>query len=76
MVQPSDVEELPLRERAYLHIKRLILNEELPPNSFLSERSLAQQLGMSKTPVRLAIARPRTRVLCGSRPSRALWCWP
>jgi DNA-binding GntR family transcriptional regulator len=57
MVQPSDVEELPLRERAYLHIKRLILNEELPPNSFLSERSLAQQLGMSKTPVRLAIAR-------------------
>lgn len=57
MVQSSDVEELPLREQAYLHIKRLILNEELPPNSFLSERSLAQQLGMSKTPVRLAIAR-------------------
>ncbi|MGK0617654.1 GntR family transcriptional regulator [Meiothermus cerbereus] len=57
MIQPGDVDELPLREQAYLHIKRLILNEELPPNSFLSERGLAQQLGMSKTPVRLAIAR-------------------
>jgi len=59
MIQSDEVEvdELPLREQAYLHIKRLILNEELPSNIFLSERSLAQQLGMSKTPVRLALAR-------------------
>lgn len=38
-------------------IKKLILNEEIAVNSFLSERRLAEQLGMSKTPVRLAVER-------------------
>ena len=51
------LEELPLREQAYLYIKKLILDEDIPVNSFLSERNLAEQLGMSKTPIRLAIAR-------------------
>ncbi|GEM82112.1 GntR family transcriptional regulator [Meiothermus hypogaeus] len=51
------LEPLPLREQAYSRIKQLILDEEFPPNSFLSERGLAERLGMSKTPVRLAIAR-------------------
>lgn len=49
--------DLPLKEKAYLHIKKLLLNEDIPVNSFLSERGLAEQLGMSKTPVRLAIER-------------------
>jgi DNA-binding GntR family transcriptional regulator len=40
-----------------LNIKKLILDEEFAPNTFLSERVLGEQLGMSKTPVRLAIAR-------------------
>ncbi|MCA9838483.1 MAG: GntR family transcriptional regulator [Trueperaceae bacterium] len=53
----SAKQELPLKEQAYLHIKSLVLTEEIPVNSFLSERSLAEQLGMSKTPVRLAIER-------------------
>lgn len=57
MIIPPDLETLPLREQAYLRIKQLILDEEIRANSFLSERSLAEQLGMSKTPVRLAIAR-------------------
>ncbi|WP_276958861.1 GntR family transcriptional regulator [Allomeiothermus silvanus] len=56
MVQ-TPLEALPLREQAYWRIKQLILDEEFPANSFLSERSLAERLGMSKTPVRLAIAR-------------------
>lgn len=51
------VEDLPLKEQAYLHLKRLILSEEVPMNSFLSERGLAERLGMSKTPIRLAIER-------------------
>lgn len=54
---PVSLEALPLREQAYWRIKQLILDEEVPANSFLSERSLAERLGMSKTPVRLAIAR-------------------
>jgi DNA-binding GntR family transcriptional regulator len=57
VIIPPDLETLPLREQAYLRIKQLILDEEIRANSFLSERSLAEQLGMSKTPVRLAIAR-------------------
>ncbi|MEZ4632654.1 MAG: GntR family transcriptional regulator [Deinococcales bacterium] len=49
--------QLPLKEQAYQQLKKLILSEELPINGFLSERGLAEQLGMSKTPIRLAIER-------------------
>jgi DNA-binding GntR family transcriptional regulator len=49
--------EASLKDQAYLRIKTMILNEDVAPNGFLSERNLAAQLGMSKTPVRLAIAR-------------------
>ena len=46
-----------LKDRAYEQLKTLILSESLPPGSFLSERALADKLGMSKTPVRSAIER-------------------
>lgn len=46
-----------LKERAYQHLKSLILTEEIPLNGLLSERGVAEDLGMSKTPVRLAIER-------------------
>ncbi len=49
--------DAPLREQAYQRLKQLILDEALPPNTFLSERGLAEELGMSKTPIRLALAR-------------------
>jgi DNA-binding GntR family transcriptional regulator len=49
--------EQPLRDQAYQNIKTMILSEQVPANGFLSERNLAAQLGMSKTPIRLAIAR-------------------
>jgi len=48
---------LSLKDRAYARIKEQILREELEPNGFLSERGLARDLGMSNTPVRLALAR-------------------
>lgn len=57
VIQTADLDELPLRDQAYLTIKKMILDEEFAANSFLSERALGEQLGMSKTPVRLAIAR-------------------
>jgi DNA-binding GntR family transcriptional regulator len=47
----------PLKEQAYNQLKELILNEDVPMNGFLSERNLAEKLGMSKTPIRLAIER-------------------
>jgi DNA-binding GntR family transcriptional regulator len=46
-----------LKERAYAEIKREILAGTLAPGSFLAERQLAAQLGMSKTPVRSALER-------------------
>jgi DNA-binding GntR family transcriptional regulator len=46
-----------LKERAYAELKRLILDGEIAPGSFLAERQLAGRLGMSKTPVRSALER-------------------
>jgi DNA-binding GntR family transcriptional regulator len=46
-----------LQSRAYQELRRLIVTGEFPPGSFLSERQLAAQLGMSKTPVHVALER-------------------
>jgi len=46
-----------LKDLAHDRIKELILTGALPPGTFLSERNLAHELGMSKTPVRFAIER-------------------
>src|SRR5215472_5556087 len=46
-----------LKDRAYEMIKRRLLNNDYPPGSFLSERQLAESLGMSKTPVKGALER-------------------
>jgi DNA-binding GntR family transcriptional regulator len=46
-----------LKERAYEKIKYRLLNNDYPPGSFLSERQLAESLGMSKTPVKAALER-------------------
>jgi len=46
-----------LKERAYEEIKRRLLSNHYPPGSFLAERQLAEELGMSKTPVKAALER-------------------
>lgn len=46
-----------LKERAYDRIKQRLLDDDYPPGSFLSERQLAEALGMSKTPVKAALER-------------------
>jgi DNA-binding GntR family transcriptional regulator len=46
-----------LKERAYAEIKKRILSGEYAPGSFLSERQVAFQLAMSKTPIRAALER-------------------
>src|SRR5437899_8390145 len=46
-----------LKDRAYDRIKVRLLNDDYPPGSFLSERQLAENLGMSKTPVKAALER-------------------
>ena len=46
-----------LSDNAYVSIKRLIVTLELPPDSVVDEIALAEQLGVSRTPVREAIQR-------------------
>src|SRR6516225_2557458 len=46
-----------LKERAYGEIKQRLLASEYASGTFLSERQLAIQLGMSKTPIRAALER-------------------
>lgn len=46
-----------MKEKAYDHLKRLILSETFQPGSFLSERQLAVRLKMSKTPIKSALER-------------------
>lgn len=44
-----------LQSRAYQELRRLIVSGEFPPGTFLSERQVALQLQMSKTPVHVAL---------------------
>ncbi len=46
-----------LKQQAYDALKRSIQNATFEPGTFLSERQLAAQLGMSKTPVKAALER-------------------
>ncbi|HSI64933.1 MAG TPA: GntR family transcriptional regulator [Candidatus Saccharimonadia bacterium] len=46
-----------LQSRAYAELRRLIASGEFPPGTFLSERQLAVQFGMSKTPIHVALER-------------------
>jgi DNA-binding GntR family transcriptional regulator len=44
-----------LSEQAYIVIKDAIINNKLKPNEILSEEALAEELGISRTPVRAAL---------------------
>ena len=46
-----------LKDRAFDHIKALILNGTYQPGQFISERELSAELEMSKTPIRAALER-------------------
>lgn len=59
-----------LRSLAYTRLKRMILTARLPPGSQLVERDLAAELGISRTPVREAMARLAAEGLVMRRPRR------
>jgi DNA-binding GntR family transcriptional regulator len=46
-----------LKDQAYEQLRDLVLSGELQPGDLLSERQLVQRLGMSKTPIRVALER-------------------
>ena len=47
----------PLQEKAYESLRELLIKGEYLPGTLLSENELAQQLDMSRTPIRGAISR-------------------
>ena len=61
-----------LKDQAYERIKRGLLNSDYPPGSFLSERQLAESLGMSKTPVKAALERLESEGLIAVSPQQGI----
>ena len=49
------IENLSIRESVFLKLRELILNNELKPKERLSEAELAENLGVSRTPIREAL---------------------
>lgn len=57
METPAQPAEPNLSHRAYEHLRRKLVTGDLPPGARLSNRQLAQEIGVSFTPVREAINR-------------------
>ncbi len=55
---------------AYEFLRSRILSGELPPESRIKEQQIAEQLGISRTPVREALARLKTEGFVDSVPRR------
>jgi DNA-binding GntR family transcriptional regulator len=64
-------EDRSIREKAYLLIQQKIARGELPPGAAVSEVSLAQELGSSRTPVREALGQLVAEGLLEQTPNRA-----
>lgn len=61
-----------LKEKAYIHLRKLILNAELKPGEVLTERMLVEMLEMSRTPIRAALERLDAEGLANYTPNKGL----
>jgi DNA-binding GntR family transcriptional regulator len=61
-----------LKEQAYTALKERIVSGSFPPGSFLSERKLVEQFGMSKTPIRSALERLEAEGLVAVSPRQGI----
>lgn len=57
MAMSATAERPLLKDRAFDHIKGLIMDGTYQPGQFISERELSAELDMSKTPIRAALER-------------------
>src|ERR671936_2114686 len=64
------LENLTLWQRVYEYLREEILSEGLPPGTELQEVALADQLGVSRGPIREAIGRLAAEGLVTVRPRR------
>jgi DNA-binding GntR family transcriptional regulator len=60
----------PLAERAYAHLRDLIVTLDLPPGAALHEERLGRRLGVGRTPLREAVKRLSTENLVVIHPRR------
>ncbi|GMK43177.1 GntR family transcriptional regulator [Paenibacillus glycanilyticus] len=61
-----------LKEKAFIHLRNLILNGELKPGEVLTERLLVEMLEMSRTPIRAALERLDAEGLANYTPNKGL----
>ena len=61
-----------LKEKAFIELRRRILDGELKPGDFLTERMLVETLGMSRTPIRAALERLDAEGLAKYTPNKGL----
>src|SRR5690625_1278420 len=64
------IETMSIRESVFIQIRGLILNNELKPGERLSEAELAENLGVSRTPVREALHKLELEGLVAIHPRR------
>jgi DNA-binding GntR family transcriptional regulator len=67
---PSEAPSGAPAEQVYLRLRRLIVEGHYPPGSRLVEERLAQELGVSRTPVRQALGRAAAEGLVQIFPNR------
>ena len=67
---PSQTEPIPVRERAYEHLKTSILSGRFNPGERLTEEHLAKELGISRTPIREALHKLESEGLIKPLPTR------
>ncbi|QHT63308.1 GntR family transcriptional regulator [Paenibacillus lycopersici] len=61
-----------LKEKAYIHLRKLILEGTLQPGEVLTERMLVERLNMSRTPIRAALERLDVEGLAKYTPNKGL----
>ena len=61
-----------LTNQVYQSLKKQIINNEVLPNTYLDEKHLCETLGVSRTPVREALARLEQDGLVVSIPRRGV----
>ncbi len=69
-IRLDSTSNLPLREVVFLRLRQAILQGELQPGERLMEIQLANQLGVSRTPIREAIRKLELEGLVSMKPRR------
>lgn len=61
-----------LKEKAYIELRQHLLNGTIKPGDYLTERTLVEMLGMSRTPIRAALERLDAEGLAKYTPNKGL----